>query len=795
MIEIEDFLITVQNILHREISPDKNEGQYQAITYDPDKSLFIVAGPGSGKTTTMVLKVLKLIFVNNVAPSSIFVTTFTKKAAAELISRILGWGDQLKENFLVNPKYTLNYEIIASIDFNQILCGTLDSLSEQILREYRNPGNPKPIVIEEFVATTFMLKDGLLSSGLYDNEDLKNYLKSISGLVGNQPLNVVDRAKVLIEIKERFAHDMIDTDLYQEKETEPGVQCVCDAIHLYQEKLETNLMYDYSKIETDFYESLKNGNFSELEKTIRFILVDEYQDTNLLQENIYFELAKIAIKNDGSIMVVGDDDQSIYRFRGATVDLFTECQSRIHDSLLIDLQKIHLSKNYRSSENIVSFINDFIKNDDSFQQVRVESKPNVEFAKLESYIDYPVLGMFRDDLETLSRDLGDFIHAIVHGDGFYFTDNGNDYHISLHTEGSAADICLLCSSPQEFSSGNKPRLPNLLRMNLENVDPEKKGVIRVYNPRGQNLQDCQLVGTLCGLVLECIDPDLDLQNGLKISGDSKECMNRWRAISRQYITTNTYNVGNISLADYVHAWKSRTPLPNNSGRWEKNVALIDLVYHLVAWIQPMQDDIEGLVYLEVILRVIKNSEFTSGFGGNLIFSSQDKELENASIKEAIRSIFDPIATGMVDINDELLETLPKNRLPIMSIHQAKGLEFPMVIVDVGSDFKTAHHTQEFKRYPKKGGKSHIFEDKLRPYSPLKTPERTERDRAFDDLIRQYFVAFSRPQDVLLLVGLTSSKNGYLTSKRKERVIKNVGTGWDRNGRWHWERGLPNITHI
>jgi DNA helicase-2/ATP-dependent DNA helicase PcrA len=86
-----------------------------------------------------------------------------------------------------------------------------------------------------------------------------------------------------------------------------------------------------------------------------------------------------------------------------------------------------------------------------------------------------------------------------------------------------------------------------------------------------------------------------------------------------------------------------------------------------------------------------------------------------------------------------------------------------------------------------------MEDELRTCSPLEEPDRTSRDRAFDDLIRQYFVAFSRPQDVLLLVGLVSVKDGYHT-QQGPRKIANVATGWSRDGKWHWPR-LENVKHI
>lgn len=104
-------------------------------------------------------------------------------------------------------------------------------------------------------------------------------------------------------------------------------------------------------------------------------------------------------------------------------------------------------------------------------------------------------------------------------------------------------------------------------------------------------------------------------------------------------------------------------------------------------------------------------------------------------------------------------------------------------MDVGSDFKSEHHAHAFKRFPNKPNMPHNLEDLMRPHSPLSILKRDGVDRAFDDLIRQYFVAFSRPQDVLLLVGLDGSHPQIVG-------VKNVATGWDRNEINMWQKNLP-----
>ena len=129
------------------------------------------------------------------------------------------------------------------------------------------------------------------------------------------------------------------------------------------------------------------------------------------------------------------------------------------------------------------------------------------------------------------------------------------------------------------------------------------------------------------------------------------------------------------------------------------------------------------------------------------------------------------------VNEELIETFPRDRFPILSIHQSKGLEFPLVIVDVGSRFKRDHPSQTRFRFPVRGDLPHTLEDRMRPASPLKAPSRSAKDRAFDDLYRLYYVAFSRARDVLLLVGLNSD-------------VPNVARGWKRNCSNAWGSNAP-----
>ena len=534
---------------------------------------------------------------------------------------------------------------------------------------------------------------------------------------------------------------------------------------------------------------LKNGKLDGFLKDIKFILVDEYQDSNLLQEQIYFQFAKAAIENEGSITVVGDDDQSLYRFRGATVSLFQKFESRIEDELGIKTKLLFLTPNYRSTKDIVDFCNNFITLDSKFQSARVKDKPLITNKRLEPYTNYPILGMFRDDKETLANDLADFIYSIVHGEGVSLR---NGLNIQINPKGGTpADIAMLCSSPQELNYKDEARLPLLLKNKLKD-QKRFDNPISTYNPRGQSLNTIKEVQILCGLLLECIDPNSEIQINIgKLPKFTNDVLEAWRNEANSYIKGKEIPK-TPDINRFLDSWRKRKPLGRKN--WEKNVSLMSIIYKLITWIPNMQSDIEGLVYLEAISRTINQAALFSSFNSEIIYDPSNDELREISIKEAIRNIFIPLATGAIDINEELLETLPSDRLNIMSIHQSKGLEFPLVIVDVGSDFKDLY-SSTIKRFPTNGGHTCNLEDSLRTYSSLGNTSRSGRDRAFDDLIRLYFVAFSRAQDVLLLVGLNSVKDGFTLKSGKHRDIPNVATGWDRDKNWIWNQGLKNLKQI
>jgi len=764
------------------VGRNPNQGQAQVVAAPKGEPLFVVAGPGTGKTACLTMRMLKLIFVDGVPPAGILATTFTKKAAEELRSRLLSWGYGVHEHLLADSTLPKIQKLwLEQVDINQVRTGTIDSLCEELLRDFRDPGTDPPILADQFVSDTLLLRAGMFGAKRYADSDLDTFLCETRG-TGGFGWNLGAKTGLVRTMWDRRHHDQLDwvafTSAGSTAQDKAARKLLADAHADYATELATRLMVDFAQLEQTVLDRLKAGGMKEFTDALEVVLVDEYQDTNLLQERLYFELAKSC---GGALTVVGDDDQSLYRFRGATVDLFSDFEKRYGAVFKSKPTKVFLNENYRSTSTIIDFVNRFATLDPEFQPVRVLGKPALVNPKAQG-AQFPILGLFRPTIDELGRDLAAFIHEVTRGGGKSV--DGKLLKIDSAKEGDIGDCALLCSSPQEYGMaplGQPPRerLPLILR----NALLELPSRIEVFNPRGQDFSSIPIVRRLGGLLIKCLDPNGDAEDVVR-GGVGPAVVNEFQGWFTE--AENWLKTAPQSLRDFVDGWSNRRPAKAGY-RWPKSVSCIDLLYGLVHWLPEMHDDPEGQIYLEVFTRQLSAAEQVSNFKARVVTDPSNRDLSLKSVGHLLLYFLAPIASGTSKVDEELIESFPRDRLNILSIHQSKGLEFPLTIVDVGSDFRSEHHTNAFKRFPSRPNMPHNLEDLMRPHSPLASWSRDAVDRAFDDLIRQYFVAFSRPQDALLLVGLDSCHpvRGH---------IKNVATGWARNETWAW-RGSPPFEDI
>lgn len=762
--------------------PRPNPQQTDGITAPVAAPAFLVAGPGTGKTTVLTLRILKLIICDQIPPGAILATTFTVKAAAELRSRILGWGYRLIEELLADNSLSADdCEWLEEVDLNQVVTGTLDSLCQQALSQHRAPGMQPPIMIDDYLAHTVLVREGLFPGNLHNDPDLDAWLLSLRNNA-KFGWNLGAKRSLLISLWDRLHQDQVDPRNLSQANIPANVAgLVQTVVDNYRDYLTQNGWLDFAMLEHETLARLRAGDLDDWAETFQVVLVDEYQDSNLLQEQIYFALCQ---RNGAALTIVGDDDQSLYRFRGAAVEIFTRFPKRYAKFFNTAApQPIFLSTNYRSTTPIIDFVDEFITRDANYQRVRVAAKPPIAGPAPQPGL--PVLGIFRDTADDLAEAVADFL-ARVCNNGYRLPDGTR---LKLGRGGHLGDCCLLASSPQEYKPTPPPnprnpnpqpeiRFPGLLREALAQHD------LPVFNPRGRPVGELLLVQQLGGLLLEGLDPRGMVQATDKVQKrlgtDAKRLFPVWRDEGRLLARCDQ------SLKDLIDGWAARDP-GRRGYEWPRSVTALELLYSIVHYLPALHDDPEGQVYLEVFTRQLTAMSLLSGFEGRLAHDPAKPDLNEASVRDLLCDWLAPIADGTVDVDEEMLGSLPAGHLPVLSIHQSKGLEFPLVMVDVGADFKTNHHAHAFKRFPREGGASHNLEDLLRPLSGLSgIAKRSGKDRSFDDLERLYFVAFSRAQDVLVLVGLDKTRPTTGT-------IPNVASGWDRRQNAHGA-GWP-ITYL
>ena len=303
-----------------------NFEQQQAIE-TLDGPVLIVAGPGSGKTFSLVERTANLLASRDVEPARVFISTFTEKAAKELKSRI---ADRLqKSNRNVNPL--------------DLTVGTLHSIFLDILDEFRAFSRIRRnfTILDQFDQQYFVFQR------LADFREVDG-LEAI--IRPSQNVSSWRVAETLCGYLNKLSEEAVSPDaLGQAKAAE--LQVLGAAYVRYHELLNQYNYIDFSTIQVEVLRLLDHADVSDkLCARFDYFMIDEYQDTNTIQERILLKLAS----RYQNICVVGDDDQSLYRFRGASIRNILEFPKRFAPGAC---HQIYLTKNYRSHPGIVDFYN------------------------------------------------------------------------------------------------------------------------------------------------------------------------------------------------------------------------------------------------------------------------------------------------------------------------------------------------------------------------------------------------------------------------------------------------------
>ncbi|MEO8582916.1 MAG: UvrD-helicase domain-containing protein [Flavitalea sp.] len=297
-----------------------NDKQLEAVLHK-DGPLMIVAGAGSGKTKVLTTRIAHLMAHHQVDSFNILALTFTNKAAREMKERV--------------------EKVLGNTDARNLYIGTFHSVFARILRsEAPRLGYPSNFTI-------------------YDTDDAKSVIKTVTNELNlddkhYKPATVYNRISSAKNALVSPAEYATDYNIQQEdmRSNRPAIAQIYEA---YARRCFKNGAMDFDDLLIKFYELLKffPDALHKYQHKFKYILIDEYQDTNPAQ----YEIIKLLGAAYENVCVVGDDAQSIYSFRGATIQNILQFQKDYDD-----VQVIKLEQNYRSSQNIINAANEIIKN-------------------------------------------------------------------------------------------------------------------------------------------------------------------------------------------------------------------------------------------------------------------------------------------------------------------------------------------------------------------------------------------------------------------------------------------------
>ncbi|MCX2839109.1 ATP-dependent DNA helicase [Salinimicrobium sp. MT39] len=635
---------------------DYSPNQRKAIT-SIDKHLRIIACAGSGKTTTVAGKVAYLLDPKNdfnVSPENIIAFTFTEKAAAELKTKVLenvghfrgmanmytgtihGWClKALQENEYLYQSYSVLDEIKLKLFIDK----HYDSIGMKEISKLSNPSVP----LRRFVDTSLFVK--------------------------------------IMDIIRESDNNNLPTNLQLAKKK-------------YEAKLKENKFFDFSMILEKALENLesKTNLFSNIQSNLKYLIVDEYQDINPIQNKLIQKLQHISNCN---LIVVGDDDQNIYQWRGSNNKYIINFEKNFSEN---SVQSIPLSENYRSSPGITKIAETLISNNKERipnKQMLSAEKQNFERGKDILYNRY-------ESVEEENRAIAQYINDII---GVPFTDgNGtrglafSDISILLRTWNKAESIV------QALEDHNIP-----------------------YITAGVN----QLFDT------PEIEAALGIFSFLYSDIDEEELELKWVSLPN-----NSLNKRNLQKA--IENLKEKFPnLPSVDKNWEYSLQKIfwDFIYTSEAFEEAFIIETSNALFERTKERA-EIMFFNFGKFSQVISDFEEINFNSSSPRFHLFSFLSFVNYVARDYYPEGWLNNPyktPNAVQIMTIHQSKGLEFPVVILPgLNKNYLPAK---------KRGGLNewHFLDRQL-----IVDQQRYERDPDKEDERRLLYVALTRSKKYLLL---------------------------------------------
>ncbi|PMP84541.1 MAG: hypothetical protein C0174_07020, partial [Thermodesulfobium narugense] len=427
--------------------------------------------------------------------------------------------------------------------------------------------------------------------------------------------------KEIIPYLNKITEEIIDISQLENSGDEfLGVLSAC--YKAYCKKLFESNRVDFSHLQKIFYELLNNNEiYQKIKSKIRYIMVDEYQDTNYIQEQIILKLAT----PENNVCVVGDEDQSLYRFRGATVRNILEFPKHFNNC-----KQIKLTVNYRSHKKIIERYNKFITsiNWDGFRYPK-EIKPDSNAI----FPEYPaVFCIWGKDEEDEAKRVVQLIKFLK---SEKIIEDWSDVAIllkSVKPEHSSHYI-------QTLKENNIPYFSPRAKVYFENI--EVKLLLACYS----------IIFGFYGDILKNSSIREYIEEAIKLLGE----------------------VISSTLKDYI---KRKVQQIEKLKEDSLDLTILDYFYQLLAY-QPFSsflNDKNKAYNLSIFSKLISVFQYYYNIS---VVTSKNKEFIKYHL---FGSFFNFLIQAGIDEYEDPYNPIPKGFVQIMTIHQAKGLEFPVVIV-------------------------------------------------------------------------------------------------------------------
>ena len=654
-----------------------NPEQQEAI-HTTEGPLLIIAGPGSGKTFTLVERIYYLISEKNLQPEQLFVSTFTEKAAAELITRISSRLDA--DNIRVN--------------LNEMYIGTFHSICLRFLEENR-----------EFIRLkrNFTLLDQF-DQQYFLYQRLSNYqeIDGIKHVLGNSSPWSWRAAEKLMTWVNKVSEEALDPKVLLDAD-EPEVQALGRCYQLYQEQLEEENCLDFSTIQVEALRLIDEHPeiLDDIRDKIQYLMVDEYQDTNTIQERILFKLAA----PDFDLCVVGDDDQGLYRFRGATIRNILEFPQNFPDGAC---HQVQLTTNYRSHPDIIEFYNNWMETQNWEAQGKIfryakSIVPNTE----QDFTEMPVVLKVSGDPESENwhEEVLTFLHH-------------------LKDVGTLTDwnqVAFL------FSSVRNEKVVALAKA-LE------VGGIPVYSPRSNQFFDRPEIRLMIGALIFLFPQFPEVRKWR-----SDATLDIWKYYDEECVRAFITDLRRPENQPLL-AWCRRRAKVHLTLTEGTDYAFSGLFYELLQF--PMFSQYLGGATQGGAIdgRPARNLVIFSQLLNKFEYLHHITVLTPNNLERHLRRLFNQflrfLKDGGIDEYEDASEYAPSGCVSFMTIHQSKGLEFPVVMVGSMYFVPRKQYTKLDELLQENYYSKELFE-------PL---EQTK----FYDFWRLFYTAFSRAQNLLLL---------------------------------------------